>query len=278
MHHADMPDTPLISVITPSFNSGRFIEETITGVLDQDYARIEHLVLDSGSTDETAEVLARYPSVRVIRGAPPSHPDKVNEGLRLAHGEIIAWVNADDYLLPGAVTTAAETLNRFPDVGLVYSNYVSYEEATGKLEKHRVKQATVEALVNERNWIPHPTAFFRKDVATAVGGVDPRWDLALDWDFFIRIAKVSKIQYVDDYWAVFRLHQSQRGYARRFDSWAMERALCRHHGGRFFTRMLVDYYAGKAGRGLRLLASGDLAGFLIKAAENVRRKSTRGVE
>jgi glycosyltransferase involved in cell wall biosynthesis len=272
-----LTDAPLVSVITPSFNSGRFIEETITSVLEQDYPRIEHIVLDSGSTDETADVLAHYPSLRVVRDAPPSHPDKVNEGLRLAPGEIIAWVNADDYLLPGAVTKAVETLNRLPDVGLVYSNYIAYEEETGAFQKHRMKQATVGALVNERNWIPHPTAFFRKDVAAAVGGVDPRWDLALDWDFFIRIAKISKIHWVDDYWAVFRVHQSQRAYAHRFDSWTAERAMCRHHHGRFFSRMLVDYYRGKAARGLRLVASGDFSGFFTKAHENVRRKRMREV-
>ena len=98
-----------MTIVTPSLNTGRFIERTIRGVLDQTYpGTIEHIVLDSGSTDETPEILARYPSVRVVRPAPDGVTEKVNLGFELAQGDVLGWVNADDFYLPHAVARAVE--------------------------------------------------------------------------------------------------------------------------------------------------------------------------
>src|SRR6266545_3406317 len=111
---ASVDEQPLVSVITPSFNSGPFIEATIRSVLEQDYPSVEHIVLDSGSTDQTPEVLGRYPSLRVVSPAPATIAKKINLAFELASGEIFMWINADDVLLPGAITRAVAALQSDP--------------------------------------------------------------------------------------------------------------------------------------------------------------------
>ena len=115
----------LVTVITPSFNSGSYIEDTIRSVAEQDYSSLDHIVLYSNSTDATHDVLARWPGVQVIRDAPPTIAGKINLGFRLARGDILMWLNADDVLAAGAVGLAVAALERRPDVGLVYSNFMN---------------------------------------------------------------------------------------------------------------------------------------------------------
>ena len=116
----DAPALPLVSIVTPSLNQGRFIEDTIRSVLGQDYPRIEYLVVDGGSTDETLDVLARHD--RALRWL--SRPERgqaaaVNKGLRMATGEILGWLNSDDVYEPSAVSTAVAYLREHPEAALV---------------------------------------------------------------------------------------------------------------------------------------------------------------
>ena len=97
---------PLVSVVTPSYNQGRYIEETIQSVLNQDYFRIEHIVVDGGSTDETLSVLKKYPHLKWVSEPDRGQSHAINKGFQIAKGEIAAWLNSDDTYLPGAVTAA----------------------------------------------------------------------------------------------------------------------------------------------------------------------------
>ena len=167
-----LPPEPLVSIVTPSYNTGRFIEETLQSVADQDYPRVEHIVLDSGSTDETPEILARYPSVQVVTD-PRGVTAKVNRGFELARGEVVAWINADDFYLPGAVSKAVATFLAEPETALVYCNYLDVDEESVEIARRPSRQCTAAELVDEWNWVPHQTAFFRRDALEAVGGLDP---------------------------------------------------------------------------------------------------------
>jgi glycosyltransferase involved in cell wall biosynthesis len=257
-------------VVTPSYNTGRFIEETLRSVQEQDYPRVEHIVLDSGSTDETPEILARFPSVRLIRPAPGGVSEKVNHGFEIAQGEIIAWINADDYYLPGAISKAVAALRDRPEAALVYCNYLHVDEDSVEVERERSKQAGLRELLEERNWVPHQTAFMRREALDQVGAVNTRYPLVQDWDLWIRIAKEFPIVWVDDWWAAFRVSRGQRSDVHKYAFWSQGRRMTREHGARFFTPLFRDYWRGKVTRAARLLLRGDLRTFRTKLADFAR--------
>jgi glycosyltransferase involved in cell wall biosynthesis len=260
---------PLVSIVTPSYNTGRFIEETLRSVQEQDYPRIEHIVLDSGSTDETPSILARYPSARVI-----SHPggvsEKVNHGFSLATGEILAWINADDYYLPGAVSKAVAALQQHPEVALVYCNYLHVDETSVEIDRERSKQAGFRQLIDERNYVPHQTAFFRREALEKVGEVDVRYPLVQDWDLWIRISREFPILHVDDWWAAFRVSRGQRSDVHKYAFWSQGRKMTREHGARFFSPLFWDYWRGKVSRAGRMLLRGDLRTLAPKLRDFLR--------
>src|SRR5438309_5772154 len=121
------PSLPLVSVVTPSLNQGAYIEETIRSVLDQDYPRIEHIVVDGGSTDGTLEILRRYPHLTWVSEPDGGQADAVNKGFRLAEGEIFGWLNADDLYLPGTISAAVAVL-RETGCGLVHGGWRQIDE------------------------------------------------------------------------------------------------------------------------------------------------------
>ncbi|MBA2361483.1 MAG: glycosyltransferase [Actinobacteria bacterium] len=245
--------TPLVSVVTPSFNTGRFIEETLRSVQEQDYGRVEHIVLDSGSSDGTAEILARYPAVRVVSEAPTRITDKVNLGFSLAQGEILAWINADDFYLPGAISKAVEALTAHPEAALVYCNYLHVDENSAEIERIRSKQAGFRELIEERNYVPHQTAFFRREALERIGEVDTRYPLVQDWDLWIRISKEFPIVHVDDWWAAFRVSHGQRSDVHKYAFWSQGRKMTRGHGAHFFSPLFRAYWRGKFSRATWML-------------------------
>ena len=112
---------PLVSIVTPSYNQGPYIEATIQSVVSQDYPHLEYIVIDGGSQDNTVAILKRY-AERLCWISEPDHgqADAINKGFRIAHGEILAWLNSDDTYLPGAVCQVVEYFQRHPDVSMVY--------------------------------------------------------------------------------------------------------------------------------------------------------------
>ena len=257
----------MVSIVTPSFNTGRFIERTLVSVEEQTYPRIEHIVLEGGSTDGTAEILARHTSARVVTPAPETVSEKVNLGFELAQGEVIGWINADDFYFPHAVETAVTALRENPDVALVYCNFVHVDEQDAEVEREQSRQVGFEELVNERNWVPHQTAFFRKEALDSVGKLDSTYQLVQDWDLWIRIARNYPIRYVDDHWGAFRISRGQRSDRFKYAFWSQGRRMTRRYGARFFSPLFFEFYRGKASRALRMLLGGRIGTFGRKARD-----------
>ena len=123
---------PTVSIVTPSFNQGRFIRETIESVLSQDYPAIEYMVIDGGSTDETVSILKSYGNRIFWISEPDSgQSDAINKGWKRATGEILTWLNSDDVYLPGAIAKAADYLQRHPNVGVVYGDAFHWKTGLG---------------------------------------------------------------------------------------------------------------------------------------------------
>jgi len=267
MHQRSMkplPETPLVSIVTPSYNTGRYIEETLQSVHDQSYPLVEHIVLDSDSTDETPQILARFPSVRLIKPAPRGLSEKINHGFSIARGDIVAWINADDYYLPDAISKAVQALKDNPDAALVYCNFLHVDEHSVEIERMQSKQASFLELLQERNYVPHQTAFIRREALQHVGPVDTRYPLVQDWDLWIRISKEFPILHVDDWWAAFRIRQGQRSDIYKYAFWIQGRKMTREHGAAFFSPLFWAYWRGKFSRAVLMLRKGQFSVFNAK--------------
>lgn len=208
----------VVTVVTPSFNQGRFLPATLASVLSQDYPAIEYIVVDGGSTDGSVEII-RQVSDRLewwTSERDSGQAEAINKGMARAHGEYVAWLNSDDVYLPGAIRRAARILDDRPDVGLVYANGLIIDEE-GRIE-HRSRNrqyALVDLLA--MSILHQPTVFMRRNVFERVGGLDPTYHLLMDHHLWIRIAMASGIHFADEYWAAARRHAAAKNSARALE-------------------------------------------------------------
>jgi glycosyltransferase involved in cell wall biosynthesis len=188
-------DLPRVSVVVPSYNQGRFIEETIRSVLLQDYPNLELIVMDGGSRDGTVSILQRYDSwIHCWLSEPDrGQTHAINKGLARATGEIFTYLNSDDLLHPGAVTRVVDAFQRNPDVAVVHGECVYVDEAGGELFR---RSATVDGLLDylriwERfatgNYITQPEAFIRREALTRVGEFREDLHSVMDFEMWLRL-------------------------------------------------------------------------------------------
>jgi glycosyltransferase involved in cell wall biosynthesis len=196
---------PLVSIVTPSYNKGRFIEETILSIRIQTYPRIEHIVIDGGSTDGTLDILRKYEDRLVWVSEPDKgQSDAINKGWRRAKGEVLAYLNADDTYMPRAVQTAVEYLANHPDVAMVYGQCHLINE-NGEVIGQCGEESDLVQLLRGPNMIPQPTVFFRRGVLDQIGYLDTSLHMAMDYDLWIRIGLGFGFEYIPQPLASFRL-------------------------------------------------------------------------
>ncbi len=206
-----MPDAgaslPLVSVVTPSYNQGEFIAETIESVLGQDYRRIEYLVMDGGSTDGTLETLRRYDGRLRWQSEPDDgQSDAISRGFALAKGEIIAWVNADDIYTPWAVARAVETFLAYPEAALVYGRAELMDRDGLTLGDQAHLQWDFDILLNRGNYIPQTSTFFRRSAYDAVGGISVDLHYVMDYDLWLKLGRQFLVVDVPDVLARVRMY------------------------------------------------------------------------
>jgi glycosyltransferase involved in cell wall biosynthesis len=208
-------EVPLVTVVTPSFNQARFIRQTIESVLTQHYPRIEYLVMDGGSTDETMAILESYGD----RLAWVSEPDRgqtdaINKGWHRARGTIVAYLNSDDTYLPGAVEKAVAGLRAHPEAGAVYGEGYHVDEAGRVIDRYPTEPFDMGRLA-ETCFICQPTVFLRRDVVERLGYLDGSLRYCMDYDLWIRLARISRFAYLPEYLATTRLHADAKTLAKR---------------------------------------------------------------
>lgn len=214
-----------ITIVTPSFNQGDFLAETIESVLSQegDFT-IDYIIVDGGSTDDSVEIIRRYDAL-LQRGAWPlkclgltyrwisekdrGQTDALIRGFRMAEGDVLAWLNSDDTYLPGAVKSAADFLRDHQEAGLIYGD-ACYTDADGAmLGNCRTEEFDPEKLASV-NIICQPAAFFRRSAFEEVGGLDNTLDFAMDYDLWIRIGKRFPCCHLPQQLATYRLHEASK--------------------------------------------------------------------
>lgn len=219
----------LVSIVTPSLNAATYLEQAIESVLAQDYPRIEYLVVDGGSTDGTLELLRRYQGRLSFVSQPDRGPvEAINRGFELSRGELLAWLSADDYYAPGAVSAAVAGFAAHPEIAVVYGEAEWVDELGRRLGDYPTAPFDVGRLATEC-FIAQPAAFFRRKPFEAVGGLDPRWPHTFDYDLWIRLARRFPFTYLPRRLAASRMHRRSISLGARRRVLEENIRLLRHH-------------------------------------------------
>ena len=221
----------MVSIVTPSLNMAGFLEATINSVLAQDYFRIEYIILDGGSTDGSIEILRRYEDrIQVIVGPDDGPADAVRKGLGRAKGDIVAWLSADDLLLPGAVRAAVDALERNPNADGVYGDAQWIEAGGGVIGDYPTASFDAQRLQREC-FICQPACFFRKSIYHQAKGIDKHLRYTFDWDLWIRMGRVAPFVQAPGLWAQSRMHSANLTLGQKGKVLDESIALLRRHSG-----------------------------------------------
>lgn len=236
-----LKESPLVSIVTPSYNQGQYIEETIQSVLSQDYSNLEYLVLDGGSSDQTVDILKRYEGrLRWISEPDRGQADAINKGFHMAQGEILGWLNSDDVYLPGAIQKVVQYFQTHRDVGMVYGEGYHVDAAGEILERYYTEPFNFRRL-GEVCFICQPTAFLRTDVFRTVGPLEVGLRYCMDYDYWMRVAKRFRIGYLAEYLAQSRLHLETKTLSQRVEFHEEILQTVKRHYGHVPVRWIYAY-------------------------------------
>lgn len=203
---------PLVSIVTPSYNQGEFIAETIESVLSQDYPNIEYWVIDGGSTDETLSILKSYdddPRFHWLSEHDQGQADAVNKGWCRCQGSVLGWLNSDDTYLPQAIRMQTMFLHAHSEVAIVYGDAILTDAQGRRIGKYWARKfSQYEQL--RASCIPQPTAFVRRACVARNGTIDTSLDYALDYEYWLRASFHSMFAYLPEEIATYRIHSSSK--------------------------------------------------------------------
>lgn len=193
-------EKPLVSIITPSYNQKKFVRQTIESVLSQDYERIEYIVVDGESTDGSLDIIREYEDrLTYVSEKDNGQSDAINKGFKMAHGEIVAWLNSDDIYEPGCISRAVEEFLKNEKVGLVYGDGYIIDENSVKLKVfEHTQEFDLWKLTNFWDYIMQPATFFRASCLKEVDYLNVNLHYCMDWDLWIKLANVSEVKYVNE--------------------------------------------------------------------------------
>lgn len=236
-------DKPLVSVITPSFNQGKFIEDTLCSIMKQDYPNIEHLVLDGGSTDNTITILREYDTkynLKWLSEADEGQSDAINKGFRMAKGEIIYWLNSDDVIFDTKVVSyVVETFQNFEPVDVIYGDGVFIDRNGHVLRVVRVPDWDY-ARLRRSCFIVQPAVFFRRRVVKR-NALNKNLHFSMDYEFWLRLGKKYDFAKVDQILTGFRIYEQAKSSANKDKLRLENRRIQLRYGQEFGPTYHVNY-------------------------------------
>jgi glycosyltransferase involved in cell wall biosynthesis len=239
-----MAEQPLVSIVTPSFNQASYLEDAIASVLDQEYPHIEYILIDGGSMDGSVDIIKKYTGKLAywISEKDRGQTDAINKGFARATGKYLAWLNADDRLSPNAVSEAVQFLEAHADAGLVYGDAEYIDSPGSVVGNFPAAQTDYRALRRGYVHIPQQAAFWRHDLWQRVAPLDASFTFAMDYDLWVRLAKISKLQYLPRPWAQFRLHSDSKTMQNDRHAWDEMLKVHFREGGSWFSIIGFKYW------------------------------------
>jgi len=215
MQVSDVSGLPLVSIVTPSYNQGAYLEAAVQSVLAQDYPCVEYLIVDGDSTDGSLEIIRRYADRLTwwVSEADSGQAEAINKGLAQARGEIVAWLNSDDLYLPGAISDAVSLLETRSDLGMVFGDAVTIDAQGMPLKSLTFGDWGLKELARFRI-ICQPAVFLRREAVEQAGLLDPDFNYMLDHHLWLRVASLWGIDHAASRWAAARHHPTAKNVSQ----------------------------------------------------------------
>ncbi len=205
---------PKITVVTPSYNQGQFIEETILSVIGQNYPNLEYIIIDGGSTDSTVEVIRRYEKYLTywVSEKDEGQAAAINKGFSTATGDILCWLNSDDMFMPGALKFMADTAN-FTDEVIYFGNCIHFKETKNGVETFgsNVQSAYKDIPLSLCDIIIQPSSFWNRKTWLKIGNLNESYHFGFDWVWFLSAQSLNiKFSPVSKVLSIYRIHDSHK--------------------------------------------------------------------
>ena len=207
-----MTNWPKISIITPSYNQGVFLEQTIRSVLEQDYPNLEYIIIDGGSTDTSVDIIKKYADKLAywVSEKDQGQTDAINKGFKKSTGEIVAWLNSDDVYCPDTLQAVADAFRADPNLDFVFGNKLAVDENEITFRDDRHTRFSFAALILQGSILSQCASFWKRKLFEKHGYLDESLRFCMDYEFFCRIGQHIKTRYVRKNFAKFRWHSDSK--------------------------------------------------------------------
>lgn len=205
---------PKISIITPSFNQGKYIEKTILSITSQNYPNLEYIIMDGGSSDNTLEIINKYREYITYWESKPDNgqSDAIKRGFEISTGDILAYINSDDFYLPGTFLKIADAFENNPSVKWITGNgiYVNENEVTIRKNNYFPPLICPKTMLYGGNCFFQPATFWKRELYFSVGGIDQKINYSFDFDLFLKFLLIEKPLKLNYEVAAFRMHPTSK--------------------------------------------------------------------
>ena len=203
---------PKISIVTPSYNQGQFIEETIRSVLLQNYPNLEYIIMDGGSTDNSVKIIKKYEPWLTywVSEKDNGQADAIQKGFQKATGEVIGWLNSDDFFLPDALVKVGEKIHEDPGMEFIVGGGMLVDNEGRLFDKYYSFPQSFESLLSIGQFSLQMSSFWRRDVYSEIGGLDTGLRFCFDYDFFLRLTRRRQPGGIDSLLSASRMHPGSK--------------------------------------------------------------------
>lgn len=223
---------PKISIVTPSFNQGQFIEQTIISVLNQNYENFEHIVMDGGSTDNTLDILKNYKHLIWKSEKDSGQGNAINKGFTIATGDIFAWLNSDDFYEENIFQSIADYFKQNKNTNFLYGDITYIDKNGKKVFEITGDDISFENLLENPDLIRQPSFFWRRENYFLNDGLDESLDLVMDYDLFLKMIKSQQPGYINKNLSYYRFYdETKTNVNRKKQAFELYKVMKRHASG-----------------------------------------------